>query len=62
MSTENKAKFPFSEGDDYYTIDGADVVWSCWDDISEELHYEGKLYFATKEQAEAYLKSKHTDK
>jgi hypothetical protein len=33
-------KYPFSEGDTYYTIDEVygDWIESCWDDISEEMH------------------------
>lgn len=47
--------YPFSEGDDYYTIDGTDVVWSCWDDESEKLHTPDKKYFQTEEQARQYI-------
>ena len=30
-----KKKYPYSEGDDYYTIDNSDIIWSCWDEVSE---------------------------
>jgi hypothetical protein len=52
---ENMVKYPFSEGDDYYTIDKGEVVWSCWDDVSEELHTPNKKYFATEKEAQKYL-------
>ena len=35
-----KNKYPFNEGDDYWTIENGEVVWSCWDDISEQMHDE----------------------
>ena len=49
-------KYPFNEGDDYYTIEDDIVIWSCWDDESEELHDENpsKQYFKTKKEAENY--------
>ena len=51
------SKYPFNEGDDYYTIEGNDIVWSCWDEVSEEIHDEnpGRDTFATREQAQARL-------
>jgi hypothetical protein len=48
-------KYPFSEGDDYYTIDNGKVVWSCWDDVSEELHTPDKKYFASEQEAKMYI-------
>jgi len=47
-------KYPFSEGDDYYTIEDGDIVHSCWDDISEELYTPDRKYFATKEEAQNF--------
>tara|TARA_R100000951_G_scaffold93126_1_gene81654 strand:- start:31 stop:570 length:540 start_codon:yes stop_codon:yes gene_type:complete len=49
-------KYPFNEGDDYYTIEDGEVIWSCWDDESEEMHDENpnKQYFRTKKEAENY--------
>ena len=35
-----RARYPFEEGDDYWTIENGRVVWSCWDDISEQMHDE----------------------
>ena len=56
--------YPFIEGDDYWTIqsikgiDGDSVVWSCWDDVSEEIHREDpyKQYFETELEANNFLK------
>ena len=33
-----RARYPFEEGDDYWTIEDGRVVWSCWDYVSEELY------------------------
>ncbi len=45
--------YPFSEGDDYWTIEDGEVVWSCWDEQSEVLFRENpdKEYFETEEEA-----------
>jgi hypothetical protein len=51
----NKPSYPFSEGDDYYTIEDGDIVHSCWDDISEELYTPDRKYFATEKEAQKYL-------
>lgn len=47
------SKYPFNEGDDYYTIEDGQVVWSCWDDISEELFDENpnKKYYKSFDEA-----------
>ena len=49
--------YPFNEGDDYWTIENGKIVWSCWDDQSEELYIEGYTseYFKTKAEAEQSL-------
>ena len=31
-------KYPFKEGDTYYTVENGLLVCSCWDDTSEELY------------------------
>jgi hypothetical protein len=51
----NKPSYPFKEGDDYYTIDNGEVIWSCWDDESEKLHTPNKKYFATEKEAQMFL-------
>ena len=40
-------KYPFNEGDDYYTIEDGEIIWSCWDDVSEQMHNDNtnKQYF-----------------
>ena len=42
-----RSRYPFEEGDDYWTIERGRVVWSCWDDISEQMHDENpnKVYY-----------------
>ncbi len=32
--------YPFEEGDDYWVVSKGMLIWSCWDDISEEFHDE----------------------
>ncbi len=50
--------YPFKEGDDYWIIDGDSVVWSCWDDVSEEMHRDDpyRQYFETELEAKNFLK------
>ena len=50
-------KYPFEEGDDYYTIENGNVIYSVWDDVSEEIHDENpnKIYFSSEEEAKEYL-------
>jgi hypothetical protein len=33
-----RLKYPFVEGEDYYTVENGDIIYSCWDFVSEELH------------------------
>ena len=47
----NRPEFPFNEGDDYWTIENGEVIWSCWDDVSEELHKWDNRYFRTEADA-----------
>ena len=35
-----RSRYPFEEGDDYWTIEDGRVVWSCWDGVSEQMHDE----------------------
>ena len=51
--------YPFNEGDDYYTIENGDIIYSCWDDVSEEMHDENpnKKYFSNTNDAKNYLKA-----
>lgn len=39
-------KYPFNEGDTYYTFDEKNkLIESCWDDQSEVLYSKNKKYF-----------------
>lgn len=51
-------KYPFYEGDDYWVLEDGDLVWSVWDDASEDMHDENpdKKYF-TNEQALDFAKT-----
>tara|TARA_B100000029_G_scaffold504651_1_gene583870 strand:+ start:1343 stop:1696 length:354 start_codon:yes stop_codon:yes gene_type:complete len=46
-----KRIYPFEEGDDYWTIEGDEVVHSCWDDLSEAQYHNTVKYFATEADA-----------
>ena len=52
---ENMVKYPFSEGDDYYTIEDGEVIFSCWDDISEQFHTSDRKYFASQQEAQKHI-------
>ena len=47
-------EYPFEEGDTYYTIEDEDIVESCWDEQSEELYSESKMYFSNIDDALDY--------
>ena len=49
--------YPFSEGDDYYVIENNEVVWSGWDEISEEFYNQDPdtPLFKTREEAEEFI-------
>lgn len=49
-------KYPFQEGDDYFTIHGDLIVQSCWDDQSEEMFDPNGSYFETLNEAIYYYK------
>jgi len=44
-----KKKYPFEEGEQYFTIENNRIVLSCWDEESEKLHdaIPNKEYFRT---------------
>jgi len=52
-------RFPFEDGDDYYVVENNDIIWSCWDDMSEEIHdaYPNKVYYKSVGEAVVYLKT-----
>tara|TARA_B100001063_G_C16680736_1_gene511599 strand:- start:419 stop:730 length:312 start_codon:yes stop_codon:yes gene_type:complete len=57
---KEKGQYPFQEGDDYWTIEKGRVVWSCWDDISEQMHDENpnKAYYKSQREAVKQLNKK----
>ena len=48
-------KYPFKEGEDYYTIEQNEVVSSFWDFVSEEMHTEESKYYKTSLEANVNL-------
>jgi len=54
----SEKKYPFNEGDRYFTIDGNTIVESVWDEQSEELYETDTLYFVTLIEALNYYKYK----
>ena len=59
-TTQSTRRYAFNEGDDYWVIESNQVVYSCWDDLSEEYHDENPntQYFATEADAYRALKEK----
>jgi len=51
-------KYPFQEGDHYFTIEGDTIIESVWDAQSEELYGKNILYFVTLIEALNYYKYK----
>jgi len=58
-TTCNPKQYPFNKGDDYWTIEGGKVTWSCWDDVSEVIHdnESRRIYFSTEQEAINHLKN-----
>jgi len=50
-TTQNTRRPNFNEGDDYWVIESNRVVYSCWDDLSEEYYDPRTQYFATEAEA-----------
>lgn len=46
-------KYPFSEGEQYFTIENGIIVESVWDNVSEELHDSHIKYYSTLEEAQS---------
>ena len=59
LSEKEKGQYPFQEGDDYWTIEKGRVVWSCWDDISEQMHDENPNQVYYKSESEATKQIEH---
>ena len=52
-----RSRYPFEEGDDYWTIERGRVVWSCWDWVSEQMHDENpnQVYYKSESDAKDSL-------
>ena len=60
-------RYPFKEGDDYYIVmkykdkvynlHKYEIIWSCWDDVSEELYNidRRRKLFRTRNEAQEYI-------
>lgn len=51
MYLDYQIKYPYSDGDTYFTIEGGEVVESTWDQVSQELHDSNIQYYSTQEEA-----------
>ena len=54
-------KYPFEEGEHYFTIENHAIVESVWDDQSEELFSLSKNYFRTAVEALLHYRFTRTD-
>ena len=54
-------KYPFTEGEHYFTIEDNTIVESIWDEQSEELYTDKKMYFRTQLEAFYYYRFIRTD-
>ena len=60
-------RYPFKEGDDYYIVikhkdrtynlHEYEILWSCWDDVSEEIYNVEPVrkLFRTRNEAQEYI-------
>ena len=53
MYIHHAVKYPFSEGEQYFTIENGVIVESVWDNVSEELHDSHIKYYTTLEEAQS---------
>ena len=50
-------KYPFNEGDEYWVVEDGELICSCWDDVSEEIHDENpNTRYFTEEEVIAYAR------
>jgi len=61
------SRYPFKEGDDYYIVlkhkdriynlHEYEILWSCWDDVSEEIYNVEPVrkLFRTRNEAQEYI-------
>lgn len=54
-------KYPFEEGEHYFTIENHTIVESVWDAQSEELFDKNKMYFRTVVEALLHYRFTRTD-
>ena len=54
-------KYPFKEGERYFTIEDHTIVESVWDFQSEEMHTKESMYFKTPVEALYYYRFTRTD-
>ena len=54
MNTIIESYYPYTEGNDYYTIEDSNIVWSTWDCNSEESHTDNSIYFDSINEAKIY--------
>ena len=54
-------KYQFNEGERYFTIEDNTIVESVWDEQSEELYTDKKIYFRTQLEAFYYYRFIRTD-
>ena len=54
-------KYPFAEGEHYFTIEENTIVESIWDEQSEDLYTDKKMYFKTQLEAFYYYRFVRTD-
>ena len=54
-------KYPFNEGEHYFTIEDNTIVESVCDEQSEELYTDKKIYFRTQLEAFYYYRFIRTD-
>lgn len=57
----SNTKYPFTEGEHYFTIEDNIIVESVWDDQSEEMFSQSKLYFRTIWEAWYFYRFTRTD-
>ena len=57
-------KYPFNDGDDYWTVENGVLECSCWDEVSEEIFDENpnRIYYYIEGNLIAMIKLDSQDK
>tara|TARA_R110002050_G_scaffold211340_1_gene347438 strand:- start:113 stop:373 length:261 start_codon:yes stop_codon:yes gene_type:complete len=57
-------KYPFNDGDDYWTVENGVLECSCWDEVSEEIFDENpnRIYYYIEGNLIAMIKLDSRDK